>query len=423
MKKIICIVFLLTGAWTLRAQDKDLEIAKTFMMANQFEKGKEALDKYMAAKPANANNPEAVYYKAFVYNAVSREATKTLAEASALNRESFSAMKQYMQLDQKAKYTTDEGNSTIYNQYYSFYDFAIKAYNAKTYDASYANFKDALDVHDYIYTHKLEGPKGLKFAAMDSDVVWNLAILGNELKKPDDVFGYYKRVVDADFKDPKYLEAYENVVLHYQKAKDQAMFDQYLEKGKATFPNESFWQEVDIQNATDGATGEALFKKYDDLAAKYPGSYTVWFYYGNDLNRFVYADENKAMDMTAYKAKVPELLKKAIAINSTGEANMLMANFYYNNSFDLGDAASKIKGTKPDEVKKKTDLMNASKKALDDCLPYAMAAVDLYSKQPKLKGAEKTNYRLAYDMLIEIWRVKGDPKKSAEFKAKKEAIV
>jgi len=423
MKKIICIVFLLSGAYSLTAQDKDLDIARTFIQLNQFDKGKEALDKFLVAKPGNANNPEAVYLKAFVYNAVSREATKTLDEASALNRESFSALKQYRQLDQREKFTKEEGNSTVYNEYYSFYDFAIKAYNAKNYDASYANFKDALDVHDYIYTNKLDGPKGLRFAAMDTDVVWNLAILGNELKKPEDVFGYYKRVVDADIKDPKYLEAYENVVLHYQKAKDAAMFSQYLEKGKATFPNENFWQEVDIQNATDGITGDALFKKYDELGAKYPGSYTVWFYYGNDLNRYVYADENKAMDMTAYKAKVPELLKKAIAINSTGEANMLMANFYYNNSFDLSDAAIKIKSAKPDDVKKKAELMAASKKALDDCLPYAMAAVDLYSKQPKLKGAEKTNYRLAYDMLIEIWRVKGDPKKSAEFKAKKEAIV
>ena len=422
MKKIICIVFLLASAWRLTAQDKDLLIATTFLTAGQFDKGKEAIDKFLA-KPANANNAEAIYYKAFAYNAVSREATKTIAEANSLNRESFTAIKKYRQLDPKEKFTKEESNSTLYNQYYSFYDFAIKAYNAKTYDVSYNNFKDALEVHDYIYSNKLAGPKGLNFTVLDTDVVWNLAILGNELKKSDEVIGYYRQLVDLSLKDPKYLEAYEGVVLYYHKAKDEALFNQYLEKGKKMFPNESFFTDVEIQHATEGATGPALFKKYEELGEKYPNNYTVWFYYGNDLNKYVYSDENKAIDMTAYKAKVPELFKKALAINSTPDANMLMANFYYNNSFDLGDAAAKIKGTKPDDVKKRNELLNASKKSLDDCLPYAMAAVELYSKQPKLKGTEKTNYRLAYDMLAEIYRVKGDPKKSAEFKAKKEAIM
>lgn len=422
MKKIICIVFLLSATWKLTAQEMDLSIAEAFLVSNQFDKGKEAIDKYLA-KPANANNAEALYYKAFAYNAVSRESSKTPDEAHALNSEAFDAIKKYRQLDPKEKFTKQENNNTIYNQYYSFYDFAIKAYNAKTYDLSFANFKDALEVHDYIYSNKLAGPKGLNFSSLDTDVVWNLAILGNELKKPDEVTGYYQRIVDTDIKDPKYLEAYEGVVMHYQKAKDQALFTKYLEKGKNNFPTEPFWEQIDVQNAIDGATGAALFKKYDELLAKYPNSYIVWFYYGNDLNKYVYADENKGIDVTSYKAKVPELLKKAIAINSTPEANMLLANFYYNNSFDLGEASSKIKGTKPDDVKKRTELLNASKRSLDDCLPYAMAAIDLYSKQPKLKGTERTNYRLAYDMLIEIYRVKGDPKKSAEYKVKKDAII
>ena len=420
MKKIICIVFLLSGARSLSAQD--LEITKAFIVANQFDKGKEGIDKFLA-KPANANNAEAMYYKAYVYNAVAREATKTVDEGIALNQEAFAAIKKYRELDPKEKFTKEENYSTVYNQYYSFYDFAVKAYNTKNYDVSYKAFKDVLEVHDYIYSNNLASSKGMIMAALDTDVVWNLAILGNELKDSNAVIGYYKRIADANVKDNKYLEPYEQLVLHYLKINDQTLLSQYLEKGRNNFPADPIWEEIDIKNATDGIKGEALFKKYDELGAKYPNNYTVWFYYGNDLNRFVYADENKGMDLTAYKAKVPELFKKAIAINSTGEANMLMANFYYNNSFDLGDAASKIKGVKPDDVKKKTELMNASKKSLDDCLPYALAAVDIYSKQEKLKGNEKMNYRLAYDMLTEIYRVKGDPKKSAEFKAKKDAIM
>ena len=418
MKKIICIVFLISVVAVLKAQDID-PATKAYIYANQFKQGKEGVDKFLAK---NANSAEGWYYKAYVYNALARDNAKTIDEGNASNRESFEAIKKYRVLDPKEKLTKEESNGTIYNIYYSFYDFAIKAYNAKNYDVSFKNFKDALDAHDYIYVNKLLGPKGLSFSALDTDVVWNLAVLGDELKDSVSVNGYYKSLIDADLKGDKYLVAYEQLVLRYQRAKEQALFEQYLQKGKSNFPDDPFFEQIDIQNAIGGLSGPALFKKYDELASKYPNSYVVWLQYGDDLNKYVYADENKNLNVSAYKTKVPETLKKAIAIKSTPEANMLLANFYYNNSFDLSDASSKIKGTKPDDVKKRTDLLNASKKSLDDCLPWAMAAVDLYSKQPKLKGTEKTNYRLAYDMLAEIYRVKGDPKKSAEFKAKKDAI-
>ncbi len=420
MKKIVCIVFLLSSACYLKAQE--LEIAKAFIFGNQFDKGKEAIDKFLA-KPANANNAEGWYYKAVVYGAASRTGNKSFAEANAMNRESFNALTKYKQLDPKEKFTKEEKNNTIFYEYSSFYDFAIRAYNAKFYDTSYANFKDALELHDYIYTNKLVDSKGIMVPALDTDIVWNMAVLGNELKKKDEVQASYKRLVDADLKDQKYTEAYEAVVQHYQKAKDQAHFDEYLAKGKANFPTDPYWEEIDMVNSTDGATGDALFKKYDELGTKYPSSYTVWFYYANDLNRYVYSDDSKNVDVTAYKKKIPEIGKKALAINNTPDANMLLANFYYNNSFDLGEASGKIKGAKPDDVKKKTELITASKRSLDDCLPYAMAAADAYGKQAKLKSAEKSNYRLACDMLSEIYRVKQDPKKAAEYKAKKETIM
>ena len=46
----------------------------------------------------------------------------------------------------------------------------------------------------------------------------------------------------------------------------------------------------------------------------------------------------------------------------------------------------------------------------------------IVKKDGYLKAAEKANFKQCYDMLSEIYRVKGDAKKSAEFKAKKEAI-
>ncbi len=419
MKKIFFIVSFLIGAGAAMAQN--IEEIRTYVLLNQFVKGKEAIDKFLT-KTGNESNAEAWYYKAYIYNVVSRDSGRAISTGREINLESFNAVKKYLTLDPKAKLTKEENNSTIYNVYFVFYDFSIKSYNSKNYEESYANFTNALDVHDYIYSNKLDPPKGAKIlTALDTDLVWNLVILGNELKKNNEVVNFYKRIIDANITDPKYLSAYEGIVLYYKEAKDQAHFTEYLEKGRKYFPDDQFWEAIDIEYATQGLTNADLFKKYDELTAKYPNSYVLFFNYGVELNRFVYSEE-KSENKEAYKNKIPELFKKVISIKSTPDANMMLANYYYNNSFDFTEAATKIKGMKPDDVKKKNELITASKKALDDCIPYAEAAVDLFGKIPKLKNNEKVNYKQAYDMLIEIYRVKLDPKKSAEYKAKKEAI-
>ena len=106
----------------------------------------------------------------------------------------------------------EENNSTLYNLYYSYYDLAVKMYNEKNFQGSYNLFKNSLDVHDYGFTHKLDGPGKLKFAVHDTDLIWNLAILANELKLKDDVLVYDKKIEDADLGDEKDATAYDELV-------------------------------------------------------------------------------------------------------------------------------------------------------------------------------------------------------------------
>ena len=56
----------------------------------------------------------------------------------------------------------------------------------KNFAESYDCFKKTLEVHDYTYDNNLNGANGLKFSAHDTDIVWNLAILANELKNKDE---------------------------------------------------------------------------------------------------------------------------------------------------------------------------------------------------------------------------------------------
>jgi hypothetical protein len=419
MKKITMALLLLAGVFTAGAQDmKQIEIE---VLSKQYVKAKASIDKFLAV-PANATKPEPWYYKAYVYNALTRDSARSTAQNRAMNAEAYAALQKYRELDAKAKLTGEEENTTYYNIYYSYYDLGIKAFGSKDYPESYNNFKNALEVHDFLYNNKLNGPKGLHFAQHDTDVIWNLVVLGNELKKDQDVAGYYQRIADAGLSDEKYFEAYQGMLNQY-KGKDRAQFKKYLEKGKQLYPKNDYWEAIDIENEVDGLEKEPLFKKYDELLASYPKSYVLNFNYGLDLTKYLNSDEAKASPQyAAYREKLPQLFKTAVSVNSTADANMLLAQFYYNNYFDLGDSARAVKGTKPADVKKKETLNAAAKSSMNMSIAPALEAARIYNESKELKGSAKANLKLSYEILASAYKLENNAAKAAEYEKLKSEL-
>ncbi|MBL0056952.1 MAG: hypothetical protein IPP31_12380 [Chitinophagaceae bacterium] len=416
MKKVYFLFFLLISASSLVAQDLD-DIRKLIIL-KQYAKGKDELDKFLS-NPANATKAEAWYYKAFVSNAISREPSTTILQSEKLNKDAYAAIKKYKELDPKEKLTKEEENATIFNVYYGFYDLAVKTYNSKDFEQSYKQFGNVLDVHDYIFTNNLVGGKATKFTSLDTEVVFNMIVLGAELKKTDELVPLYKKLVDANLTEDKYLEAYESLVMYYKNTKNTAAFQEYLAKGKSKYPNDSFWESIDIEYSTDGLEKEPLFAKYEELTAKYTNSYMLFFNYGFELNKYVYSDEPKTGNIADLKAKIPGLFEKAIAIKSTVEANMLLSNFHYNNAYDISEEAKKITGNKPDDIKKRTERNNASKAEMNKAIAPAEEAVKLYAAMPKLKASDKINYKQAYEILATAYKMAGNAAKAAECEKKK----
>ena len=187
---------------------------------------------------------------------------------------------------------------------------------------------------------------------------------------------YYKKLTDANVTDPQYIDAYQYLGEYYKTKSDAANFAAIIEKGKKYYPkNSDYWTLLEIEEATDGVAKPQVFDKYDMLLAKYPDNYVLAYNYGVELYRYIYSEEMKTVNTKVYKEKLPVVLKKAIAIKSTSEANFLLANFLYNNSIDIGEEARKIKGTKPDDTKAKKDLTAASTAAMNESIPYAEKVV------------------------------------------------
>jgi hypothetical protein len=417
MKKLSLLAILVAATYFAVAQD--IEQIKTFALLGQTQKGKEAVDKYLAVEK-NAKKPEGWFYKGYLYNQASKDSAKTMAENMAMKAEAFNAFKKYRELDPKTPLLIEQNNSPLFDLYVGYStDIGVAAYNKKDRKAAFEGFKNALDIHDYIYANNLTGANGFKFSALDTTLVTYAAIAAYEDKRPDDGAVYYRKLADANVSDPQYLDVYQVLADYYRTKKDKASFDEILAKGRKFYPtNEEYWMALEVDFATQGVGKPAVFAKYDELMALHPNNYILSYNYGVELYQYIYSDSVKAADVNQYKDKLVDVMKKAVATKSTVEANFLLANFLYNNSIDISEESRKIKGTKPDDVKKKKDLTALSNKSMEDAIPYALAVEPAFTALTKPKSSEKVNYKQSLVILKNIYEAKKDAAKMAEYDKK-----
>jgi hypothetical protein len=398
---------------------QDMGEIKKLVILKQYEKAKPEIDSYLNNEK-NAAKGEGWYYKAIIYNSLARIETKPAAESKTLYQGAFDALKKYAVLEPKAPLTIEEKHSTLFNTYYGFYDLGVKTYNEKNFSESFEFFIKALEVHDYVYDAKLIGPGDLKFSAHDTDIVWNLAVLANELKRKDDALIYYKKIADADLSDVKYAGAYDDLILKYKREKNAELFAKYLASAKKHYPVDlPYWENQEIDFAIKDLEDEALLNKYEELTKTHPGNYVVFYNYGIEIDKFINSQASTGKDIPAYKNKMIDLFKKANSIKSTIEGNLQLANIYYSKTYDLQEQAGKIKGTKPAEVKLKNELQASIKSTMAEAIPFAEEAEKMLAELKEYKFTDKANYKLAIEILSHAYKMSGNASKVAEYEKKK----
>ena len=98
---------------------------------------------------------------------------------------------------------------------------------------------------------------------------------------------------------------------------------------------------------------------------------------------------------------------------------MQLANIYYSKTFELQEQAAKIKGVKPIEIKLKNDLLTSVKSTMNEAIPFAEESVRLLALLKEFKFADKTNYKLALEILSNAYKLNGNSVKVAEAEKKK----
>ncbi len=289
---------------------QDIKDVKSYALLGQMAKAKEAVDKHLEV-PKNAQKAEGWYYKGFIYNNLSKDSTKSVAENAALKATAYEALKKYREMDPKAELLLEQSNSPLFDLYVGYYsDLGVKAYLAKDPAGAFDNFKRSLEIHDYIVANNLTGANGFKFSALDTTLTLYTAIAAAEAKKPEDAAAYYKKITDAGIADAQYIDAYQFLADHYKTKKDKANFADIISKGRKLYPaNNEYWTALEIEEATEGIEKPEIFSKYEELMTKNAGNYTLPYNYGVELYRYIYSDQMKDSNTTAYKAKLPEVMK------------------------------------------------------------------------------------------------------------------
>lgn len=423
MKRLCFIAVILSGYFSGFSQS--LEEINDLMGKGDFRKAKEGIDKFMSSAK-NAAASDGWYFKGRVYNSFSKDSSLSMEDALKYKIEAFNDFKKVQGMDKLDIRLKVENYLSYFDLYNGFFDMGAKAFNAHKFEGAFNGFTNALVVEDYVRDKGYE-VNGFKFPVLDTSLVLNTAIAARQAKNTEGAVKYYKMLSDANLNKENNMDIYLYLADYYYNKKDDAGFDGIASKGKNFYPAEPFWdrsyyESVEIENSVKGLSKADLIKKYDEMLAKYPNNFMAAFNYSVELYKYVYAEDTKPNEVPAAKTKFEEVLKKAITLKSTPEDNFLMANYLYNNSFDASDESKKVKGTAPADIKKRNDLLAASRKSMEDCIPYASSAADFYGKMHKLKAVEKANYKQCYDMLAEIYRVKGDTKKSADYKARKDTI-
>ena len=418
MKKILSIAFLSSMLLTVKAQS--LEDINDMMGKLQYTQAKVAIDKYFQ-NPKKAKDAEGYYYKGRIYNSLSRDSSFSNNDQYNLKSEAFNAFKNNQQYDPKDVYLTLEAHMSFLDLYYSYYDLGAKQFNAKDFEGAVNSFKKAIEVKDYILSKKIEYSQA-KMNVIDTGLVQNIAVASIQANNDQDGIKYYEILSNANVSGEEFKDMYQFLLNSYLKQNKMDLFNGLLSKVKKLYPKDiDDWLDQEIQVVVKTGDRVALFAKYEQLINDNPGSFILPYNYAVELYNSLYGKDATTNNDPAISSKLTEVIKKAIANESKTDisATMLMANHLYNLSGDLLNNANAVKGTKPEDIKKKNDIKAAANKSMDECITYAESALTFFENLSSPSAMQKANHRVVLGYLSDIYGLKKNAVKAAEYDKKK----
>ncbi|MDB5196295.1 MAG: hypothetical protein JWP88_666 [Flaviaesturariibacter sp.] len=413
MRKLILSAFFVAASTTLFAQSFD-EIKKK-INEKKFDDAKEKLDK-VAADPKAQGNSEYWYYKAQVYNNLGQAKGDTALLAGSLD-----AIRRYYDMESKVKEESKRGilamfesNQTAFNIYNSYFQGGVKGFQASNWPVAYYNFTRTLDAFEVLSKNKLTT------ATFDTTSTLYAGYSAQSAKMTDEAAKYYAILANKRIADTSYVGIYEYLVAYYQSKNDAANTAKYLELGKSVFPGRPIWMQYELQDLDKDKTKKLA--RLAELTQQNKTDVDLWQQYALELFNYTYASDKPA-DYAKSQENLTNTIQTLININPASPfSNFIMSQHVSNQIYDLQQSYAAIKGTKPEDIKKKQQLNKDIDAKYELLFNYSLKAADAYSKLPEPKAVDKANYRKMLNEVAEYYRNKKQADKAKEYSDKAKAI-
>ena len=367
-----------------------IERTKELLKEKKIEEAKIAIDKLMADSKFQ-NNPEAWYLKAKVYNAISLDPTlsKSVPEAR-LN--AFNALKKYTEIDDKLLISLQiDGYKPINDIYTGYYQNAANSFNQQNYEQALKDFKNALMVSSFMTSKKWIN------LSLDTNSVLYAGVSAEKLNKAEEAAEYYNKLVEAKVKGEGFVEIYKWVANHFFETKKYEKSRKAIALGRDVYPNDPFWNSLELDMTRETGTRQELFSKYAAVIAAEPRNHLYRYNYAVELYQYAYNTDSakRPADSEQLINKATEELENVIELKPDySKAQLFAGQIHYNKGIDL--------------------LKKSKAQALghfDKAIPYFLETEKLISLSTTRSAADKRDLKEALDLLATIYDQKGEKEK------------
>jgi hypothetical protein len=418
MKQIIVAVALLLSSFSLAAQD--VKKARNFFDKKDWVKAKEAIDLTLANEK-DQKNWEAWFYKGLIYGQIANDpALKSTITNGWV--QSFEAYKKAMELDStQTNLFIMTRQYPVFNNYQELQKEANEAYNGKDYNAALEKYKQADMVGRFIYKNSWA------LTAVDTVLYYYAGAAAMQIDKMDEAISFFQKICDANIGGEGYDVCYRYVSYHYDQKGDAATSEKYSALGRKLYPNDTYYDKLDLDKQRKKGVGPDLFAQYEKVINKEPKDYDIRYDYAAEMFNWLYTDQKAPADQKqTYFQKIADQLKKCSEINAASpESYLLLGKTYFNEAAAISEEVKAIKGNAPADTQKKTELKKKMEERMKEAIPHLETAMANFEKMTaeELKAKRmKSEYKTTLYLLTEANRFLGNTEKEKMYDKKYQAL-
>jgi hypothetical protein len=414
MRRILFTFLAVLGLMTANAQN--LNKIKDALAAKKLTEAKGMVETLLAS-PKNQKNPEILYLKGKVLSAIAADATERKAMPEA-RLQALDAFKKSLEADknQATLFLTVDNYQPVFSLYASGFEEGAGYYNEEKYNDALATFKTTGVIGDYIFS------QGWGLYQLDTTLIYYMGLASINGKKEDEAITYFAKLADANVGGSADMATpYRYLAKHYYDKKDDANINKYINTGLKLFPKDDYLPLLALDYARDKGDAAGILKKFEELLAINPESFDLTFEYAGELFSETHVAESskRPADYTEKCKKIEGLYNRALTLKPESYETMLsLGKHFYNQLLFIEEDMYKVRGTKPEDVKKKADLQAIMDEMISKTIPPLEKVFTHFDTMGKLKVGERSNFKSACTLLNYCYDKKKD-KAKADFYQKK----